>query len=383
MSDIFLGWALLKHEKIRFTVAVLGVSFAVSLILMQIGFREAMFDSGVRMHRHWVYDLALISPETVSVIGSKSFTSRRLYQALSLEQVESVQPVYLQHGLWKDVDSGDTRDLFVIGFDPAVSIFKLPAIQDQLDTLKMENYVLFDARARPEFGPVADILADKGVHTIEINGHKAEVRGLFPMGPSFGINGTVIAGTDNFLRIFPGRSMGVIDVGLIRLHKNADIAEAKRMLKSYLPRDVQVYDKAEFIQKEVDYWATNTPIGYVFGFGILIGLVVGSIIVYQILFADVSDHIAEYATLKAMGYSNFFLSTVVIQQAVILAIVGFIPGLMLSMYLYTLASDALMIELVMNSSRALFVLGITVAMCVFSALLALRKVRAADPASIF
>lgn len=383
MSDLFLGWALLKHEKIRFLVAVLGVSFAVSLILMQIGFREAMFDSGVRMHRHWVYDLVLISPETVSVIGSKSFTSRRLYQALALEEVASVQAVYLQHGLWKDVDSGDTRDLFVIGFDPDRSVFDLPEIERQLDTLKMENYVLFDSKARPEFGPVADIVASEGAHKVEINGHKAVVRGLFPMGPSFGINGTVIAGTDNFLRIFPDRGRGVIDVGLVRLHENADAEAAKSLLKNYLPQDVLVYDKTEFIQKEMNYWDSNTPIGYVFGFGILIGLVVGSIIVYQILFADVSDHLAEYATLKAMGYSNMFLSAVVIQQAFILAILGFIPGFLLSIYLYDLASGALMIDITMNLKRAVFVLGITTAMCIFSALLALRKVRAADPASIF
>lgn len=383
MSDLLLGWALLKHEKIRFLVAVLGVAFAVSLILMQIGFREAMFDSGVRMHRHWVYDLALISPETVSVIGSKSFTSRRLYQALALQEVASVHAVYLQHGLWKDVDSGDTRDLFVIGFDPDTSIFDLREIEDQLDTLKMENYVLFDSRARPEFGPVAEIIAREGHHQVEINGHKAEVHGLFPMGPSFGINGTVVAGADNFLRIFPGRGRGVIDVGLIRLHPGADAGAAKELLKNYLPQDVQVYDKAEFIQKEMDYWDRNTPIGYVFGFGILIGLVVGSIIVYQILFADVSDHIAEYATLKAMGYSNLFLSSVVMQQAVILALLGFIPGFFLSVYLYDLASGALMIDITMNYNRAAFVLAITMAMCIFSALLALRKVRAADPASIF
>jgi len=383
LSDLLLGWALLRKEKLRFLVAVLGVSFAVSLILMQIGFREAMFDSGVRMHRHWVYDLVLISPETVSVIGSKSFTSRRLYQALALEQVASVQAVYLQHGLWKDVETGDTRDLFVIGFDPAKSVFDLPRVAEQLNTLKMENHVLFDSRARPEFGPVGEILEKKGGHTIEINGHKAEVRGLFPLGPSFGINGTVIAGTDNFLRIFPGRSRGVIDVGLVRLRENADVEAAKRLLRNYLQRDVEVYDRAEFVQKEVDYWATNTPIGYVFGFGILIGLVVGSIIVYQILFADVSDHLKEYATLKAMGYSNAFLGAVVVQQAVILAVLGFIPGLLLSMYLYGVASDALMIELTMNQTRALLVLAVTLGMCTFSALLALRKIRSADPAAIF
>lgn len=383
MSDLFLGWLQLKKEKVRFTVAILGVGFAVALILMQIGFREAMFDSGVRMHRSWIYDLVLISPETVSVIGSKSFTSRRLYQALSLEEIESVQAIYLQHGLWKDIDTGDTRDLFIMGFDPARSVFNLPEIESQLDKLKMEDYVLFDSRARPEFGAVGKILADKGVHQVEINGRQVEVRGMFPLGPSFGINGTVIAGADNFLRIFPERARGIIDVGLLRLHDGADIEAAKGLLKIYLPADVRVYDRSEFIGKEVGYWASNTPIGYVFGFGILIGLVVGCIIVYQILFADVSDHLPEYATLKAMGYSNLFLSYVVIQQAIVLALIGFIPGFFLSIYLYDIASGALMIELAMNAERALLVLLITLGMCVFSALLALRKIRSAEPASIF
>jgi putative ABC transport system permease protein len=383
LSDLFLGWLQLKREKIRFTVALLGVGFAVTLILMQVGFREAMFESGVRMHKSWIYDLVLISPETVSLIGSKSFTSRRLYQALSLQSVESVQAVYLQHGLWKDIDSGETRDLFVIGFDPATSIFAMPQVQQQLDTLKMEDYVLFDSQARPEFGPISSILEKDGVHVVEINGQKAEVRGLFPLGPSFGINGTIIAGSDNFLRIFPDRGRGVIDVGLLRLRSGADLEAAKELLRSYLPRDVLVFDREEFVRKEVDYWASNTPIGYVFGFGIFIGLVVGSIIVYQILFADVSDHLQEYATLKAMGYSNTYLSSVVIQQAFVLACLGFVPGFLLSIYLYEVASEALMIELAMSAERGLNVLAITLAMCIFSALLALRKVRSADPASIF
>ena len=383
MADLFLGWLQLVREKVRFLVALLGVGFAVTLILMQVGFREAMFDSGVRMHRSWNYDLAIISPETVSLIGSKSFTSRRLYQALSHADVESVQPVYLQHGLWKDVNTGDTRDLFVIGFDPANNIFKLPEVQQQLNLLKMQDYVLFDSFARPEFGPVAEILARDGEHSVEINGHVAKVRGMFPLGPSFGINGTVIAGVDNFTQIFPGRTAGIIDVGLIRLREGADPLQVRQELAAYLPRDVEVYDRSAFLEKEMRYWDSNTPIGYVFGFGIFIGLVVGSIIVYQILFADVNDHLPEYATLKAMGYSNLFLCGVVIQQALVLAILGFFPGFALSVFLYDVASEALMIELQMEQTRALFVLAITVAMCTFSALLALRKIRSADPATIF
>jgi putative ABC transport system permease protein len=383
MSDMLLGWLQLKNEKVRFAVALLGVGFAVTLILMQVGFREAMFDSGVRLHREWVYDLVLVSPESVSVIGTKPFTQRRMYQALAFEEVESVQAIYMQHGLWKDLESGEARDMYVMAFDPAESVFRIPEVQNQLHILKMEDYVLFDSRARPEFGPVADIVARNGHHKVEVNTQQAEVRGVFPLGPSFGINGTLLASTDNFLKFYPDRQRGIIDIALIRLRPGADVQQARDKLSAYLPGDVEVFDRPGFMQKEIDYWDTNTPIGYVFGFGIIVGLVVGSIVVYQILFADVSDHLPEYATLKAMGYSNLYLCGVVMQQATVLAVLGFGPGLGLSYYLYGVASEALQIELIMETDRALLVLALTLVMCVVSGLLALRKIRSADPAAIF
>jgi putative ABC transport system permease protein len=121
----------------------------------------------------------------------------------------------------------------------------------------------------------------------------------------------------------------------------------------------------------------------VFSFGVIVGMVVGGIIVYQILFADVNDHLPEYATLKAMGYSNWFLGGIVIQQAVVLAVFGFVPAVGLSIVLYRISGDATRLPLEMTQERAVFVLGLTVAMCVVSALMALRKVRSADPAEIF
>ena len=154
-------------------------------------------------------------------------------------------------------------------------------------------------------------------------------------------------------------------------------------IRAELPDDVEVLTRAQYIQREIDYWDSATPIGYVFGFGVIVGLVVGGIIVYQILFADVNDHLPEYATLKAMGYSNGFLAGIVIQQAVILAAFGFIPAMGLSVVLYRISGDATRLPLEMTQERAVFVFGLTVAMCVLSALMALRKVRSADPAEIF
>jgi putative ABC transport system permease protein len=150
-----------------------------------------------------------------------------------------------------------------------------------------------------------------------------------------------------------------------------------------LPEDVLVLTKADFVVRETDYWASATPIGYVFAFGAIMGFVVGAIIVYQILFSDVSEHLNEYATLRAIGYSTSFVSGIVIQQAIILALLGFIPGVLISNGLYSTAADATHLPIHMTLERVLTVLLMTLAMCSISALLAVRKLRRLDPAEVF
>ena len=154
-------------------------------------------------------------------------------------------------------------------------------------------------------------------------------------------------------------------------------------LAAALEDDVVILTREEWIDREGRYWAGTTPIGFVFGFGAIMGLVVGGVIVYQILFADVSQHLAEYATLKAMGYSNAFLSRVVLREAAILTVLGFIPGVAVSIVLYRFASTATRLPLEMTPGRAALVLLLTAAMCGSAALVALRKVRSADPAEVF
>src|SRR5262249_54996057 len=187
----------------------------------------------------------------------------------------------------------------------------------------------------------------------------------------------------NFLRLFPERERGLIELGLVRVEPGRDARQVREALRRVLPQDVLVLTKAEVVERERRYWDSNTPIGYVFAFGVVVGLAVGGIIVYQILFADVSDHLAEYATLKAMGYSNLWLSGVVVQQAVILAVLGYFPGLALCVLLYRSASAATRLPLAMTWERGVGVLALSVAMCAFAALMALPRVRPADPADVF
>ena len=187
----------------------------------------------------------------------------------------------------------------------------------------------------------------------------------------------------NFLRILPTRKRSAIDFGLIKLQPGYDAAEVQAQIRAAIPRDVRVLTRQEFMDLEVQYWNKTTPIGYIFAFGAVMGLIVGLIIVYQILFADVQDHLKEYATLKAMGYTHGYLRNVVLQQALILAVLGFLPGMAIAHLVFTRGADATRLPLEMSMESALTVFALTVAMCAGSGMMALRKLRTADPAEVF
>jgi putative ABC transport system permease protein len=154
-------------------------------------------------------------------------------------------------------------------------------------------------------------------------------------------------------------------------------------LMRLLPSDVTVVTHAQLVQREHDYWDATTPIGVIFAFGSLLGIVVGMVIVYQILFTDVASHLRDYATLKAVGFTNGYLRQVVIGEALILAGLGFVPGVLASMILYRYAADATYLTLDLTGQRCAAVFLMILGMCIGASLLTLRKLNEADPAAIF
>jgi putative ABC transport system permease protein len=380
---ISLAWRQLIREPLRLLIAVSGVAFAVILIFMQLGFEKALFDSSVNFHQKLAGDLVLISPQSDFLVSMKPFSRRRLYQAASFPGVAEVRPIYIGLHLWRNPDNFSTRKIFILGFDPRDSVLDLALVRQQLPTLQLADFVLYDSSSRIEFGPIVERFRTGRTVETEVGTRKVTVAGLFELGTSFGIDGTLVTSDLNFRRLFPERPPGLIDVGLIRLQPGVDAAAARDKLAATLPHDVLVLTKQGYIDKELAYWRTSTPIGFVFAFGVVMGLFVGTIIVYQILFTDVSDHLAEYATLKAMGYRNAFLFNVVLSEAAILAVLGFIPGLILCWRLYLLAEGATHLPLTLSLPLGTKVLALTVTMCCLSGALALRKIRSADPAEIF
>jgi len=378
-----LGWLQLRHNPMRLLVAVTGIGFAVLLIMMQLGFRAALFDSAVRYHERFDYDIALFSPDSVFIVRPQPFSIRRLYQAMGHSRVEHVSPVYIAPAVWKNPWNNDRRSITAVGIHPEDDLLVTKGFNETRELLRRQDVLLFDEASRPEFGPVKENFDPARPLVTEVNDREVKVVGLFEMGPSFGIDGNLITSEDNWLRLFPERSRNDIQLGLIKLKPGSDADATRDELKELLPGDVLVLTKQEFIQREIDYWNGATPIGYIFAFGAVMGFVVGAIIVYQILFADVSEHLREYGTLRAMGYPNRFVSGIVVQEAAILGLLGYVPGQVLVHFLYGAASEATKMPLHITASRAIAVLAMTLAMCAISALLAVRKVRRLDPADVF
>ncbi len=382
MFNIPLAWLQLSREKIRLLVALAGIAFAVILIFMQLGFQEALYDSATRFHQSLQGDLVLISTRSKSLGYMSTFSWRRLYQTLGVSGVDSISPIYVGFRDWRNPIDGSFRAIFVYGFEPGRASFRFPEVTQHLSQLQLSENILFDQASRETYGPIRERM-EQGAIATELGGRSVQVVGLFTLGPSFAADGNVITSDSNFLRLFPERNLGEIDIGLIQLQPQADIQLALQQIQAILPEDVRVFTHTDFIEFEKNYWRTSTSIGFIFMLGVGMGLIVGTVIVYQILYSDVSDHLSEYATLKAMGYKNLYLELVVFQEAILLAVLGFIPGFSLSLGLYDLTQSATLLPIEMKAMRALTVLILTIVMCSVSGLIAVRRLRQADPADIF
>lgn len=378
-----LAWLQLVREKPRLVVALAGIGFADILMFMQLGFQSALYDSSTRIHQLLRGNLMLMSPQARNLTYMDTFPRRRLYQAMSLSSVQSADAMYINFVDWKHPQTRRKSSILVMGFDPEKSPLNLPEVNGSLDKLKLPDTVLFDQGSRGDYqATIAPVNQGKTVAT-EIGDRKVNINGLFQIGPSFGADGNLITSDLNFRRIFPRHQAGKVSLGLITLKPGTDPSLAAKVLQANLPNDVKVLTHQEFIAFEKGYWQKNTPIGFIFTLGSMMGFIVGVIIVYQILYTDVSDHMAEYATLKAMGYKTVYLLSVVFQEALILSLLGYIPGIALSTGLYALTRSATNLPLFMVADRAIQVLMLTIVMCAISGAIAMRKLAAADPADIF
>lgn len=378
-----LGWLQLRHDRGRFLVALAGIAFADLLMFMQLGFQAALYDSNTRLDRSFKADVVLISPRALNLQNLSTFPRRRLLQALDVPGVADAQGLYIRTVTWRNPQTLRSATVQVLGFDPDADVLRLPEVIAQADRLKLPDTVLFDRGARGRYKE-AIARIDRGERvTSEIDRRTITVEGLFRLGASFGADATLMTSDQTFLRIFPQVSAGSVSVGLLTLAPGQATAPVVEALRRHLPNDVRVLSDTDFVQFEENYWRVASPVGFIFGLGTAMAFVVGVVIVYQVLSTDVNAHLQEYATFKAMGFRNRYFLLVVMEQALILAALGFIPGAVMPLWLYAVAAKATSLPIAMTLERATTVFVLTLLMCLASGAIATRRLQAADPAELF
>ena len=378
-----LAWRQLRAERARLMSAIAGVVFACVLVFMQLGFRGALFDSATALPNALRGELFLIHPLTTALFRPEPIPRTRAFQTLADPDVARAVPIYMAQATWRHPETGVRRAIQLVGFDMEAGAVSFPGLAPLIPALKRPDTIAFDSRSRPEFGPVPAIFARDGPFSAQVGNRYMEVVGTVTLGASFAADGNIILSDVNFRRVIKERKASNIDLVALRLRDGADPAAVQQRLTRLLPGDVRVLTHAELVAWERDYWQKTTPIGFIFAFGSLMGLTVGMVIVYQILFSDIASHLAEYATLKAIGYSQGYLRRVVLGAAAILAVLGFIPGAVASVGLYDLVAKATRLPLHMGLDRAGVVFAMIFGMCVLAGLLAMRKLRDAEPADMF
>lgn len=378
-----LGWLQLSRERSRLLVALSGIAFADVLMFMQLGFQSALYDSNTKLSRALNADIVLVSPQARNTQNLGTFSRRRLYQAKDIPGVRSAEAFYSNIITWKHPDTRKETSIQVIAFNPEQPALNLSEVNQQLNKIKLPDRVLFDRASRGNYKQAIARVGQGKPATTEIERRTVTISGLFTLGASFGADGILVASDQTFLHFFPRREAASTSLGLIKLSPGYDSKQVAAALKSHLPNDVRVLTHEEYIEFEESYWKTESPIGFIFGLGTGMAFVVGVVIVYQVLSTDVNSHLKEYATFKAMGYRNQYLLAIVFEEAIILALLGFIPGFVLPIGLYQLAAGATALPIYMKSSRAVVVLILTIIMCVISGAIATRKLQSADPADMF
>jgi putative ABC transport system permease protein len=376
-----LAWAQLSHQKTRMGVAMGGIAFANVLIFMQLGFLNLFSGGATLLPSHLRGDLFLLKSDS-QFIGASTFNRTLLYQAGAYEGVIAAEPIYMQYGVWAYSEDRISNDTRVFAYNPAVPAFDILELNQQQLKLSQPFTVLFDRLSRNELGPIATDFNSTGTAKSFLNSRKMVVTGMFSLGSSFFLNsGNVVTSDITYAELFGTESLQQVAIGAIYVKPGTDLMALKLGIEKNVP-GMKTFTREELKQKEIDFQNEN-PSGVIFQFGAAMGFIVGIAIVYQVLYSDISDHLSEYATLKAIGYSGRSLLIVIFQEALLLAVLGYIPGFAASVGMYQLLTVLTKLELVMEIGLALTVFSLTLAMCLISAAIASNKLRSADPADVF
>lgn len=373
---IFLAWHNTLQNRKRSFAAVAGITFAVLLVFMQLGFLQTAKTNSTIVYNYFRFDLVIVSERFEALDRAHYFDSSRLLQARVVAGVKDVATLNVGTGRWRNPDDGNrSSSCMLLGFDlnPA---FVPPAHAALLPALQLRDTVMLDVYSHPDFG------AQRPGREVTLENRPVSIAALYEMGVGFQAKGTVITSLETYLPLRQ-QSPRVVVFGLVQVAPGANPLEVKQRLREALPRDVVIFTKDELVNRERNYYVNVKPIGIMFRAGAFVAFCVGGVILYQVLASEISNRLRELATLKAVGFTDRYVYGVGIQQALLFAGMSYGPAFLFSLLTFRLVFWASHIPMFMTWSLAFTVLGLSVAMTSVSSLLALQKVKRADPADLF
>lgn len=387
--SIFVAFRQLTQRMAKLIAALLGVTVAIVLMFMQIGFENALYDSALNLPKSLDADVVITAPDMSSLFYSPPWFSRSiLYESRGLAGVESASPLYAVVMPIQDTSGKGARPVWLFGLSLEGRTILNSEVNNQLSLIAQSNVTLLDRDSRRDFNPLvagvtrngsADVIAPIAGASIQLT---MSARGLFSMGPTFGVDGTMITSDINFRRI-TGQSLDRVSLGVVRLRPGSNIDEVKTRLQQHFGSRVRIFSKAEFIDNERDYYANRTPIGYIFRLGLLVGVMVGIVFILQALHGIINDNMTEYAVMRAMGYRQSFFWMLIGNITAGFVILAYIPSLFITAFLYWIATDAIQLPMIQKPEDALVVLVLVIFMGASAAAIAIRKLRKASPVDLF
>jgi putative ABC transport system permease protein len=379
-----VGWLQLSHNPGRLLAAISGVAFANVLVFVQLGLAGSLEETVVRPYHLFDNDLVLVSAVDSDGLDDGSNLPRaRLYQALSHPQVDDGAPLYVGRVSWL-TEGGDTSALALYAIAPHHRDFFRQDLAPKLEPLSMLDTALTDRDTRfIDMSPFENASPESPV-PFEIKGRRIQSVGTFSLGGGFGGDGGLLVSEQTFFRLLPNRSSAAPSHLLLRVAPGADREAVTAGVAALLgPDKAKVAPIEQAMATAAKVQLQDRPTGIIFTFGVVIGVVVGIVIAYQVLATDVADHLKEYATFKAMGYRHRFFVSIILEEAVVLGALGFVPGILVAQLFYDALVRSANVPLFMTSERVVMVFVGTLVACSVSGMLAIRRLQAADPADLF
>lgn len=369
-----IGYRILVHDRRRLAASALGIGMAVVILFVEMGFFFGVIDSQTNIARLIDGDLVVLHPGRSNLNKWTSFPRQRLDQIAAFPEIEAAIPYYKTTVGLLNADTGQVRRIVAIAFPPEKPPIKLDLSPEVVARLKRPDSIIFDRQSRHIYG------TPRVGQEVWVDEKAFLVVGMVRIGPTIIHDGTVVMSESSLLGLDPGDEPVM---GVLRLRPGVEPEAVRRKIAHANFDDVVAWTREGLLDREVDYTVTAAPIGLLFGFGVIAGLVVGTMVCYQILFNEITDHLPQFATLRAMGYSDGFIRRVILEQAGLLSVAGFAVGIAAAAGIYYFVQQETALIMRITLARGVFGFGLTAAMCVAGGLLAMRRVTVADPADLY